>query len=181
MSVVNHRDELETIARLVRRDFRLDEIEWDIPSHRILESEIDGTLEKPHRIKNIEDGNQRTGAIAFEKGLSFSEQLFTLIDDGHVDEVKLYQYIGVSKSVFSKIRSNQNYQPDKDTVFKFAIGLKLKLETGIDLLASAGFNFKVSSHRDLVIRHCLSLRKYDLMMIDELLIQFNEKPLFSLK
>jgi hypothetical protein len=27
----------------------------------------------------------------------------------------------------------------------------------------------------------LSLRKYRLMMVDNLLIQFNEKPLFSLK
>lgn len=181
MSIVDQRDWLETIARLVRRDFRLEEIVWDFPQRDVLESEKDVTLEKPHRIRNIEEANERVGAIDFEKGLSFSEQLFTLIDDGHVDEVKLYQYVGVSKSVFSKIRSNHDYQPDKDTVFKFAIGLKLNLEIGIELLASAGFNFKVSSHRDLVIRHCLSLRKYDLMMIDELLLQFNEKPLFSLK
>jgi hypothetical protein len=59
--------------------------------------------------------------------------------------------------------------------------LQLNLEEGIEFLASAGFNFKVSSHRDLVIRHCLSLRKYRLMMVDTSLIQFNEKPLFSSK
>jgi hypothetical protein len=107
--------------------------------------------------------------------------LFKFINDKHIDEVKLYQHVMVSRSVFSKIRSSDAYQPDKDTVFKFAIGLRLNLEEGITFLAAAGFNFKLSSYRDLAIRHCLETAKFDLLMVDQLLDQFKEKPLFSLK
>jgi hypothetical protein len=172
MNIVDEKYWLETIARLVRRDYRLEEKDFDNNQNGILEAESDLL---PHF------AYKRVDKISLEKGLSFSELLFKFIDAGKVKEVELYQHVGVSKSVFSKIRTDDDYQPDKDTVFKFAIGLQLNLEDGIEFLASAGFNFKVSSHRDLVIRHCLSLRKYGLMMVDDLLIQFNEKPLFSLK
>jgi hypothetical protein len=172
MNIFDEKYWLETIARLVRRDYRLEEKDFDNNQNRILEAESDLL---PHF------AYKRVDKISLEKGLSFSELLFKYIDAGQFKEVELYQHVGVSKSVFSKIRTDDDYQPDKDTVFKFAIGLQLNLEDGIEFLASAGFNFKVSSHRDLVIRHCLSLRKYGLMMVDDLLIQFNEKPLFSLK
>jgi hypothetical protein len=172
MNIFDEKYWLETIARLVRRDYRREEKDFDNNQNGILEAESDLL---PHF------AYKRVDKISLEKGLSFSELLFKFIDDRQLNEVELYQHVGVSKSVFSKIRTDDDYQPDKDTVFKFAIGLQLNLEDGIEFLASAGFNFKVSSHRDLVIRHCLSLRKYGLMMVDDLLIQFNEKPLFSLK
>ena len=172
MNIFDEKYWLETIARLVRRDYRREEKDFDNNQNGILEAESDLL---PHF------AYKRVDKISLEKGLSFSELLFKFIDDRQLNEVELYQHVGVSKSVFSKIRTDDDYQPDKDTVFKFAIGLQLNLENGIEFLASAGFNFKVSSHRDLVIRHCLSLRKYGLMMVDDLLIQFNEKPLFSLK
>lgn len=172
MNIFDEKYWLETIARLVRRDYRREEKDFDNNQNGILEAESDLL---PHF------AYKRVDKISLEKGLSFSELLFKFIDDRQLNEVELYQRVGVSKSVFSKIRTDDDYQPDKDTVFKFAIGLQLNLEEGIEFLASAGFNFKVSSHRDLVIRHCLSLRKYGLMMVDNSLIQFNEKPLFSLK
>jgi hypothetical protein len=172
MNIFDEKYWLETIARLVRRDYRREEKDSDNNQNGILEAESDLL---PHF------AYKRVDKISLEKGLSFSELLFKFIDDRQLNEVELYQHVGVSKSVFSKIRTDDDYQPDKDTVFKFAIGLQLNLEEGIEFLASAGFNFKVSSHRDLVIRHCLSLRKYGLMMVDHLLIQFNEKALFSLK
>jgi hypothetical protein len=172
MNIVDEKYWIETIARLVRRDYRPEQEASDANAKGILEEDDD--LLPQFAYKHI-------SKIKLEKGFTFSELLFKLMDAGKFKEVELYQHIGVSKSVFSKIRTDDDYQPDKDTVFKFAIGLQLNLENGIEFLASAGFNFKVSSHRDLVIRHCLSLRKYKLMMVDDLLIQFNEKPLFSLK
>ena len=172
MNIFDEKYWLETIARLVRRDYRPEEKDFDNNQNGILEAESDFL---PHF------AYKQVDKITLEKGFTFSELLFKFIDAGNFKEVELYQHIGVSKSVFSKIRTDDDYQPDKDTVFKFAIGLKLSLEEGIEFLASAGFNFKVSSHRDLVIRHCLSLRKYGLMMVDNLLIEFKEKTLFSLK
>jgi hypothetical protein len=168
---------VEVITRLVRRDYR-PEPTLSESKHPLLADE--DIIEEPivnHRLNSKIDANQ----IYFKKGLSFSETLFQFIDDKHIDEVKLYQHVMVSRSVFSKIRSSNAYQPDKDTVFKFAIGLRLNLEEGIRFLATAGFNFKLSSNRDLIIHHCLQVGKFDLIMVDQLLVQFREKPLFSEK
>ena len=177
MDIFERKYWVEVIARLVRRDYR--------PEPTILESTHplladDDFIEEPklpNRLHSMVDAN----IIHFKKGLSFSEMLFKFINDKRIDEVKLYQHVMVSRSVFSKIRSSDAYQPDKDTVFKFAIGLRLNLEEGITFLASAGFNFKLSSNRDLIIRHCLELAKFDLIMVDQLLVDFKEKPLFSEK
>jgi hypothetical protein len=168
---------IEVIARLVRRDYRpepiLSELKHTLNGH--------GPILKQSRILNRLNSKIDDEKIHFKKGLSFSRTLFQFIDDRHINEVKLYQHVMVSRSVFSKIRSSDAYQPDKDTVFKFAIGLRLNLEEGISFLASAGFNFKLSSYRDLVIRQCLETAKFDLLLVDQLLDQFKEKPLFSLK
>jgi hypothetical protein len=172
MDIFERKYWVEVIARLVRRDYR--------PEPKVLESTHplladDDIIEEPKFIY------RHANKLHFKKGLSFSATLFKFIDDRHINEVKLYQHVMVSRSVFSKIRSIDTYQPDKDTVFKFAIGLRLNLEEGITFLASAGFNFKLSSNRDLIIRHCLELSKFDLLMVDQLLVDFKEKPLFSEK
>lgn len=168
---------VEVIARLVRRDYRPEPILSESKHELLADFDI---IEEPKSIKRLHSMVDKN-IIHFKKGLSFSKTLFNLIDDKHIDEVKLYQHVMVSRSVFSKIRSSDAYQPDKDTVFKFAIGLRLNLEEGIRFLASAGFNFKLSSNRDLIIRQCLEVSQFDLLLVDQLLDRFREKPMFSVK
>jgi hypothetical protein len=177
MDIFERKYWVEVIARLVRRDYR-PEPTVSQSTHPLLAD--DDIIEEP-KLTNRLHSMVNANIIHFKKGLSFSEMLFKFINDKDIDQVKLYQHVMVSRSVFSKIRSSDTYQPDKDTVFKFAIGLRLNLEEGITFLASAGFNFKLSSNRDLIIRHCLELAKFDLIMVDQLLVDFKEKPLFSEK
>jgi hypothetical protein len=177
MDIFERKYWVEVIARLVRRDYR-PEPTVSQSTHPLLAD--DDIIEEP-KLTNRLHSMVNANIIHFKKGLSFSEMLFKFINDKDIDQVKLYQHVMVSRSVFSKIRSSDTYQPDKDTVFKFAIGLRLNLEEGITFLASAGFNFKLSSNRDLIIRHCLQLAKFDLIMVDQLLVDFKEKPLFSEK
>ena len=177
MDIFERKYWVEVIARLVRRDYR-PEPTVSQSTHPLLAD--DDIIEEP-KLTNRLHSMVNANIIHFKKGLSFSVMLFKFIIDKDIDQVKLYQHVMVSRSVFSKIRSSDTYQPDKDTVFKFAIGLRLNLEEGITFLASAGFNFKLSSNRDLIIRHCLELAKFDLIMVDQLLVDFKEKPLFSEK
>lgn len=115
------------------------------------------------------------------RGKSFSELLFHLLDEKNIDEVDLYQSIGMSRTHFSKIRSNIHYQPTKETVFRLAIGMKLNLEETLQLLSAAGFSFKLSSYLDLVVRWALEQSIYNQQFIDEMLIDYQENPLFSTK
>jgi len=115
------------------------------------------------------------------RGKSFSEMLFLFLDDKNIDEVELYQAIGMSRTHFSKIRSNLHYQPTKETVFRLAIGMKLNLEEALQLLSAAGFSFKMSSYLDLVVRWALEQSIYGQALIDEMLNDYQENPLFSIK
>jgi hypothetical protein len=116
-----------------------------------------------------------------KKSASFQEVLFKLLDEKFEDEVEVYQRSGLSRTHFSKIRSEVDYQPTKATVFKLAIGMRLNLEEAIVLLASAGFSFKMSSYTDLIVRWALQNRQYKTQLIDECLVSYQQLPLFSSK
>ena len=111
-------------------------------------------------------------------GPTFSTLLFRFIDERNINEVILYKSIGISKAHFSKIRSHIQYQPTKDTVFKFLIGLNLTLKDSLLLLESSGFTFQSSLMRDLIIKGAIELNIFDIFSIDKALSEANLSPLF---
>jgi hypothetical protein len=113
-----------------------------------------------------------------EVGPTFSTLLFSYIDKRNINEVLLYKSIGISKAHFSKIRSQINYQPTKDTVFKFLIGLNLSLKDSFLLLESSGFTFQSSQLRDLIIKGAIELSIFDVFSIDHALSEAHLLPLF---
>lgn len=177
---------IQYITRLVNRDFQnISDEEDALLQEGHLYQEINGP--KDHiRYKKVKAGLfphalAPQPLIIKEVGKSFSDTLFAFIRKKDVDEVKLYQKIGISRSVFSRIRSDKQYQPERDNVYRFAIGLELNLDEAIQLLQSAGYYFKLNSRTSLVIRHCLANGIYELMAVDEILVTNHENPLFSSK
>lgn len=165
---------LQEISRLMHEAYQ--------PEREALESpkEFDHALRDENVIIKRNLFKVGTPKLHIKKGITFSETLFRLIDERHLDDVELYQTLSISRSLFSKLRSQIDYQPEKETVLKFIIGLKLNLEEAIHLLSTAGYNFQMSSYRDLAIRYCIQHLIYDLMLIDELLINHQEPAMFSL-
>lgn len=177
---------IQYITRLVNRDYRnISDEEDEFLSQGNLHEELDEPIDQ------IKYQKVRAGLfpnalapqplIIKEVGKSFSDTLFAFIRSKDVDEVKLYQKIGISRSVFSRIRSDKQYQPERDNVYRFAIGLELNLDEAIQLLQSAGYYFKLNSRTSLVIRHCLANGIYELIAVDEILVNNHENPLFSSK
>jgi hypothetical protein len=177
---------IQYITRLVNRDFQnISDEEDALLQGRQLHQEHDEPIERI-QYKKVRPGLFPNALapqplIIKEVGKSFSDTLFTFIRSKNVDEVKLYQKIGISRSVFSRIRSDKQYQPERDNVYRFAIGLELNLDEAIQLLQSAGYYFKLNSRTSLVIRHCLANGIYELMAVDEILVTNHENPLFSSK
>jgi len=109
----------------------------------------------------------------------FNQMLFSFIDNKGVSDPEIYQRAGIDRRLFSKIRSNPEYHPSKNTVVAFALALELDKNNADDLLMAAGYSLSDSNTFDLVIRFCLEKKIYDIHNVNRALSYFDLKPLIG--
>lgn len=105
---------------------------------------------------------------------TWSESLFPLIREKGYDEVDVYKRANVDRKLFSKIRSNKDYQPKKTTAMAFAIALRLNLDETKDFLGRAGYALSPSSLFDTIVQYCIENGEYDFMDINEVLFDYRQ-------
>lgn len=138
------------------------------------------SLESPHDFLNL---NREIKPFPKEK--SFHELLYEFLDrhfpqkDEKVTEI--YKKVNISRSHWSKMLSDPNYQPKVDTVFKLIFAFELSMKDAKRFLASAGYAFNRSKAFDLVLLGALDQKIYLLGEIDRALFEHAKKTLFSLK
>ena len=120
--------------------------------------------------------------VPFPKKKNFNQMLFELMDQNDdFDEVAFYTHIHITRSNWSKLKSNDDMLPKKPTMFKLLIGFRLKIDEAETFLASAGYAFNHSDYFDLIIYSAIMNEIYDLDEIDTALEHYAKKTLFSLK
>ena len=95
-------------------------------------------------------------------------------------DVECYKKANVDKRTFSKIKSNKDYRPSKQTVIAFAISLRLNLDQPQALLATVGFTLSRSSVFDKIILYFIHNGNYDIFEINQALFEFDQMLLGSL-
>lgn len=112
------------------------------------------------------------------------DEIATLMKAKHITKASdVYKTAWMSCALFKKImRSDENYIPDKDTVFKLCIALQVTLDEANKLLSYAGYCFNPSQNKDIIVKEFIVNKKFseqDQIDIDTLLFETNEKVLFS--
>ena len=108
---------------------------------------------------------------------SFSEHLLYLIERTGRKPSEIYAKAGVTKAHFSKIRTDKNYHPTKETALAFALALHLSLADAQDLLRRAGYTLSHSSESDLIVEFFIAHRKYNVDQVNLCLAHYGHKPL----
>jgi len=112
--------------------------------------------------------------ILHRSGETFSQKLFSLIDERGLDDVVVYKKANISRKVFSKIRSNKYHCPRKNTVLALAIAMELSLAETEDLLKRAGYALSPSNITDLIVQYYILHRVYDLYEINLCLFEHDQ-------
>jgi hypothetical protein len=111
------------------------------------------------------------------KGESFRSMLFGFIDKKGISEVECYKKANLDRRVFSKIRSDENYRPSKQTVISLAIALELGSADCKALLESAGFALSGFYKEDVIVGFFIEKKIYDIFRINEALFENGCRPL----
>ncbi|MFA9558522.1 hypothetical protein ACERII_14540 [Evansella sp. AB-rgal1] len=117
--------------------------------------------------------------IDLNKKPTLQQVLFAFIDQRNLLDTEVYKKARIDRKHFSKIRSNQNYHPKKNTIIALALALELSKDDTEKLLSSAGFTLTESNTSDLVIQFCLEKKIYDIDSVNEALEYFSLKPLIG--
>ena len=97
---------------------------------------------------------------------SFQKYLMYLIEQKKLSNSEVYKRAIVTKQLFSKIKLNPEYHPDKATAMRLCVGAKLNLDETKDLLARAGYALSPCDKRDIIFSFFIEHNIFDMIEID---------------
>lgn len=144
--------------------FEYDDLDAYLYGFKIEDSRIDYRIETP---KELED------RLAHLKD-TFSEYLMYLIGQNGLTNTEVYKRAMLSKKVFSKIKNDPMYHPNRNTALRLCVGAKLNMEQAKELLARAGYALSPCDKTDIVFSYFIENKKYDMIELDIQLEKYGE-------
>lgn len=119
--------------------------------------------------------------INFEQKLeeTFVQYLFKIIDQKGLKDSDVYKKANIDRKLFSKIRSNLDYKPAKNTILALAIALELNQEETKNFLEKAGYALSKSILTDVIVEYYIINNQYDIFTINQTLYDYKLQLLGS--
>lgn len=111
------------------------------------------------------------------KTYTFSELLFSFIDEKGFTDSEVYKKVSIDRRLFSKIRCSNNYIPKKENIIKLGLALSLSKDEIDMLLKSAGYSLASNNKTDLIITFCIENNIYDINVVNDYLYTFTNTVL----
>ena len=93
-------------------------------------------------------------------------RIMYLIEKKNLKNADVYKRAIVTKQLFSKIKLNPDYHPEKATAMRLCVGAKLNLDETKNLLARAGYALSPCDKRDIIFSYFVEQEIYDMIEID---------------
>lgn len=106
---------------------------------------------------------------------TFVEELIQYMTNRNQKSSDIYKAAQIDKRLFSKIISDREYKPSKDTALSLAFALKLTPEEAENFISRAGYTFSHSNKRDIVLEFFFREQIYNLIEINEVLFRLDLK------
>ena len=103
------------------------------------------------------------------------EKIRKTILSKNLDEVEVYKKADIDRKLFSKIRTQPEYHPNKNTLLKLCLAMNLETDETEDLLKTAGYSLSKSLRSDLILRYCFTHRIFDVITVNQILDHYGEK------
>ena len=97
---------------------------------------------------------------------TFQEYLLYLIESKGLTNTEVYKRALITKQLFSKIKLNPQYHPDKATAMRLCVGAGLNLDETKDLLTRAGYALSPCDKRDVIFSFFIEHEVHDMIEID---------------
>lgn len=125
--------------------------------------------------------NRLDDRLSSKKALTVGQYLrkITSTKGIHSFSEKKFSEAQITKTYWSRLLNDKYKNHDKDKLIRIAISLKLTLKETMLLLNKAGFTLSEENKKDEVITFCLEERIYNLLDIDELLLEKELPTIFS--
>jgi len=108
---------------------------------------------------------------------SFSAIVLRKIDERGMSAKDFYSKAGLGRKLFSKLKTDYCYQPNRKTAICCCLALGLDQKETDALLKSAGYALANTSSFDLEIQYCIAHEIFDLMDVNAILYELEERSL----
>ena len=157
----NKRNSCEKVSKV-----SVEEVAMAPPPIEKLDSSVPDFFENGDYSDFLEENESALNERMLHMSDTFQQYLMYLINLKGMTNADVYKRAIITKQLFSKIKLNENYHPDKATAMRLCVGAKLNLDETKDLLARAGYALSPCDKRDIIFSFFIEHEVFDMIEID---------------